>query len=634
MALISLIDAAKDFGLKNLFEGIDLHINNKERLGLIGPNGAGKSTLLKILAGVEPLLHGKRESAPSLRIKLVEQDSFLGKTQSILESVLEGCGDKKDLLIEFRSVSEDISNNEKNPQLLKKLGLISEKMDIANAWNLEQQCEEVLRRLGIKELNKPVKELSGGYRKRVALASALVGSPDVLLLDEPTNHLDASAVEWLQSWLAKFNGALVLVTHDRYVLDRVTTRMIEVNNGQIRKYGGNYADFLKQKLAQEESEIASNRKFKGLLRKELAWLKQGPKARSTKQKARIQRITKMQSNSIINREDKPEFIDLTSRIGKIAIEAEDLQLRKTRNNQSEILFDSFSYNFSPEDRVGIIGRNGCGKSTLLDIIAGRKKPFRGKVRIGETVKIGYLDQHNQDLINQHGLERKVIEFIEEEAYRIKIKGIEYNSSKLLERFLFTPKQQHSPISKLSGGEKRRLSICRMLIKGPNVLLLDEPTNDLDIETLNILEEFINSFKGCVVIVSHDRYFLDRTVNRIFNIEEEKVTRFEGNYTDFLEKKKIKETNIKTKLNSIKNSPKKTKLSINQNKLRKRSFKENIELKNLTENLIVLEDEKKSLEQCISNNKGNTTNLSKDLAHIIELINSSEERWLELSDIEP
>ena len=293
--LISLVNASTDFGIKNLFKNLDLHINKKERLGLIGPNGSGKSTLLRVIAGIEPLMEGERRCLSSLRISLVGQETSYNSEKSILEEVLEGCGEKRKLLLNFSQLSRKIAKNPEDEDLLKKLGQASELMDAAGAWNLEQQCQDVLRRLGIKDLDKPVKELSGGYRKRVGLAAALVSKPDVLLLDEPTNHLDASAVEWLQNWLDHYEGALVLITHDRYVLDRITNRMVEINNGEARKYSGNYREFLQQKVEQEQSEASTKKKFQGVLRKELAWLRQGPKARSTKQKARIQRIAEMQA---------------------------------------------------------------------------------------------------------------------------------------------------------------------------------------------------------------------------------------------------------------------------------------------------------------------------------------------------
>ena len=635
--IISLVNASTDFGIKKLFKNLDLHINKKERLGLIGPNGSGKSTLLRVLAGVEPLMEGERRCLSSLRISLVGQETSLDSEKSILEEVLEGCGEKRQLLLNFNKLSRQIAKNPKDESLLKKLGQASELMDTAGAWNLEQQCQDVLRRLGIKNLDKPVKDLSGGYRKRVGLAAALVSQPDVLLLDEPTNHLDASAVEWLQNWLDHYEGALVLITHDRYVLDRITTRMVEINNGEARKYSGNYREFLKQKVEQEESEESTKKKFQGILRKELAWLRQGPKARSTKQKARIKRIAEMQSKPRNEVRAKLDMNSLSRRIGKIVIEAEGVGLSIKDKESNLDLLDDFTYSFSPEDRVGIIGPNGSGKSTLLDLIAGKRLPTNGEIRLGETVHIGYLDQHTNELNKGSGLNRKVIEFVEEAASRIDHGGKQITASQLLEKFLFPPSQQHSPLSKLSGGEKRRLALCKMLIQAPNVLLLDEPTNDLDIQTLSVLEDFLEDFKGCVVVVSHDRYFLDRTIDRIFAFENGNLRRFEGNYSRFLEQKISEERNHdKQERNkkfdnseNQKGSAKKLKPKTNKRKL---SFKEAIELKELDKKLPLLEQQRVSLEKTIAKSVLDINEISHQLAALIVSIQEYEDRWIELSEL--
>ena len=635
--LISLVNASTDFGIKNLFKNLDLHINKKERLGLIGPNGSGKSTLLRVIAGIEPLMEGERRCLSSLRISLVGQETSYNSEKSILEEVLEGCGEKRKLLLNFSQLSRKIAQNPEDEDLLKKLGQASELMDAAGAWNLEQQCQDVLRRLGIKDLDKPVKELSGGYRKRVGLAAALVSKPDVLLLDEPTNHLDASAVEWLQNWLDHYEGALVLITHDRYVLDRITNRMVEINNGEARKYSGNYREFLQQKVEQEQSEASTKKKFQGVLRKELAWLRQGPKARSTKQKARIQRIAEMQAKPKSHVKANLEMNSLSRRIGKIAIEAEGVGLSlHNKNNNLDLLYD-FTYSFSPEDRVGIIGPNGSGKSTLLDLIAGKRLPTSGEMRLGETVHIGYLDQHTNDLNQGSGLNRKVIEFVEEAALRIDHGGKQITASQLLEKFLFPPSQQHSPLVKLSGGEKRRLALCKMLIQAPNVLLLDEPTNDLDIQTLSVLEDFLDDFKGCVVVVSHDRYFLDRTIDRIFNFENGHLCRYEGNYSRFLDQKILEERNNETKKRAkIVNNPQNKRGQeiklVPKNDPRRLSFKEARELKELDLRLPMLEKKKIYLEKKISDSDVDISEISHQLAELIESIQKHEDRWIELSEM--
>ena len=631
MSLISLVGASKDFGIRTLFADLNLHIGDKERLGLIGPNGAGKSTLLKVLAGSEPLGNGERRCSPRLRVELVGQDSRITPGLTVLEQVLEGCGAKRDLLLRFNALSDAVAAAPENTTLLSELGELSQTMDEEDAWSLEQQCREVLQKLGIGDLQRPVEDLSGGYRKRVGLASALVACPDVLLLDEPTNHLDAAAIEWLQSWLDRYPGALVLVTHDRYVLDRVTRRMVEVDQGRARTYQGNYSTFLQHKAEEDASEAASAAKFRGVLRRELAWLRQGPKARSTKQRARLQRIETMREEKPSQAKDKLEMASVSRRIGKQVIEAEALGVTANGHPDGQRLLDNFSYSFSPEDRVGILGPNGSGKSTLLDLIAGRRKATEGTLRLGETIHIGYLDQHTDAFDQGKGLERKVIEFVEEAASRIDLGGEQVTASQLLERFLFPPAQQHSPLSKLSGGERRRLTLCRMLVQAPNVLLLDEPTNDLDVQTLSVLEDFLEDFRGCVIVVSHDRYFLDRTVDRLFCFENGRLKRFEGNYSEFLEQQKQEE-----RMQAVAPTPTKERQPRKPTAEgpRRRSFKERKELDQLDSKLPQLEQQRSALETQIAGNCDDITARSLELAELISTIEQAEERWLELSELAP
>ena len=632
MSLISLVGAAKDFGIRTLFTDLDLHIGEGERLGLIGPNGAGKSTLLRVLAGREPLGEGERRCSQKLRVELVGQESEVTPGLTVLEQVLEGCGAKRDLLLRFSALSDAIAAAPNDEALLAELGVLSQRMDEEEAWSLEQQCREVLQKLGISDLQRPVQDLSGGYRKRVGLASALVACPDVLLLDEPTNHLDAAAVEWLQTWLDRYPGALVLVTHDRYVLDRVTRRMVEVARGTARTYQGNYSTFLQHKAEEDASEAASAAKFKGVLRRELAWLRQGPKARSTKQKARLQRIEAMRQDKPLPSKGKLEMASVSRRIGKLVIEAEGLGVTADGSANGQLLLDDFTYSFSPEDRVGIIGPNGSGKSTLLDLIAGRRSATQGELRLGETVHIGYLDQHTEAFNQGKGLERKVIEFVEEAASRIDLGGEQLTASQLLERFLFPPAQQHSPLAKLSGGERRRLTLCRMLIQAPNVLLLDEPTNDLDVQTLSVLEDFLEDFRGCVIVVSHDRYFLDRTVDRLFCFDSGRLKRFEGNYSDFLDQQRRLERQQSAQTNTP--SRKDSKVKTSEQGPRRRSFKETKELQSLDQRLPELEARRGALEQAMTEKGADIAKLSLDLAEVMQSIAHAEDRWLELSELAP
>ena len=641
MSLISLVEVGKDFGLRTLFSGLTLHIGERERLGLIGPNGAGKSTLMKLLAGQEPPGSGSRRCSPKLRVVLVDQEPTLDPELTVLEQVLSACGEKRELLLRFLAISEALAEHPDDGALLAELGELGGRMDQSGAWGLEQQCREVLDRLGIQDTHRKVAELSGGYRKRLALASALVAEPDVLLLDEPTNHLDADCIEWLQGRLERFAGALVLITHDRYFLDRVTRRIVEVERGEARSYAGNYATYLKAKAEEDASEAASAAKFKGALRRELAWLRQGPKARSTKQKARLQRIEAMREAPARQARGTVALATASRRLGKRAIDVEGLGLTVGERQ----LLSGFSYDFDPEDRAGIIGPNGSGKSTLLDAIAGRRAPSAGRLELGSTVKLAYFDQHAEAFLEGKGLERKVIDFVQEAASAIDLDGVRVSASQLLERFLFPPAQQHSPISKLSGGERRRLYLCRLLIGAPNVLLLDEPTNDLDVHTLTVLEDFLEDFRGCVVVVSHDRYFLDRTVDRLFCFEGNRLRRFEGNYSAYLERRATETlpgpspsaTSVPQGVAPPLEAPKEVtaKGAGPTDQLRRRNFKENRELEELDRQLPAWEQKRQSLESQLGRGgagpHGDLERLTQELAELVDRIHHGEERWLELSD---
>ena len=552
------------------------------------------------------------------------------------------------LMRQYLGLSQAVADAPHDSALLAQLGDLQGRMDALNAWDLEHQCQEVLERLGISDGQRRVGDLSGGYRKRVALAAALVADPDVLLLDEPTNHLDAHGVEWLQSFLERFRGALVLVTHDRYFLDRVTRRIVEVDRGEARHYEGNYATYLGHKAEEEASAAASAAKFKGTLRRELEWLKKGPKARSTKQKARIQRIEAMQEAPLRQAKGQVSLATASRRLGKRAITAEDLCVTVGEGEEQKTLLRQFSYDFSPEDRIGIIGPNGAGKSSLLEVIAGRRQPSSGSLELGSTVKLAYFDQHSDVLLKP---ERKVIDVVTDAASRVTVDGVELNASQLLERFLFPPAQQHQPVGKLSGGERRRLHLCRLLIEAPNVLLLDEPTNDLDVNTLSVLEDFLEDFRGCVVVVSHDRYFLDRTVDRLFSFENGQLQRFEGNYSAYLEATASKASSpnaAKSQAaqshtsNAVSQSNASAKANTAANpaanpaaKPRRRSFKENRELQSLETNLPQWEARRGVLEQELASGGSDYAALealSAELAALSEQINNGEERWLELSEL--
>jgi ATP-binding cassette subfamily F protein uup len=600
-------------------------------MGLIGTNGSGKSTLLRVMAGLEPPGGGSVQINPRSRVIYVDQNPSLDPNRTVLEQVFADSGEKMQVVKRYEQIMLDLQVDPSNSNLLAELGSISSRMDQLNAWELERQCHEVLNRLGINDTQKKVGELSGGYRKRLALAAALVAEPDGLLLDEPTNHLDALATEWLQGFLARFAGALVLITHDRYFLERVTNTIVELEAGKLKKYPGNYTAYLDLKNQEDIADAAQQRAYRSVMRRELEWLKRGPKARSTKQKARIQRIAEMRNQSFKPVKQKLEMASAGRRLGKTVIELENIN----RSIANRLLINDFSYSFTPEDRVGFIGPNGVGKSTLLDIIIGRQKPDSGIVQIGETVVLGCFDQHSEEISN----DLKVIEVIKEVAERIDLgAGNFLTASQLLERFLFPPAQQYSPVAKLSGGEKRRLHLCRLLMAAPNVLLLDEPTNDLDIHTLGVLEDYIEDFRGCVIIVSHDRYFLDRTIDRLFCFQPGGfLERFEGNYSEWLEQQQpIQQQNsqIANLTVQLSTETKNSKQEIKPKSPRKRSYKEQRELSDLDNTLPNLELEKMALEaKLLKANYGEIENLTTKFADLCERINAGEERWLELSSLE-
>jgi len=644
--LISLVDVRKDYGIRTLFDGLSLHVGERERLGLIGPNGAGKSTLMRVLAGLEPPGSGERRVLPQARIVLVSQEPEMDPERSVLEQVFAESGEKMQLLRRYTAVSDALAlahaKGDDDTALLAELGDLNARMDQSQAWDLEQQIREVLQRLGIGDTKRRVGDLSGGYRKRLALAAALVADPDVLLLDEPTNHLDADCIQWLQGYLQRFRGALVLITHDRYVLDQVTNRIVEVDRGEARSYSGNYAYYLARKAEEDASEAASEAKLRNVLRRELEWLKRGPKARSTKQKARIQRIEAMQEQPKRQAKGQLSLATNQRRLGKRAIEADGLSVWATDAHQAsgaDPLLREFSYDFSPEDRVGIIGPNGSGKSTLLDLIAGRRTAQAGRIELGSTVKLAYFDQHSHNVLESTdaaGRQRKVIDVVKEAASTVELEGSSLSASQLLERFLFPPAQQHQPVSKLSGGERRRLHLCRLLIEAPNVLLLDEPTNDLDVQTLTVLEDFLEDFRGCVVVVSHDRYFLDRTVDRLFCFERSRLQRFEGNYSSYLERQQtLSSTTSGGSATTAAPTAEPPPAAGAPTKNRRRSFKESRELEKLDAELPRWEKQRGALEAQLAaggSDYAALEALSGELSELLERIARGEERWLELSEL--
>ncbi len=529
MNILAAENLSKSYNGKILFENISLAISEGDKIGLIGINGTGKTTLLKVLGKLERTDTGETIYMNGIKIEYLSQNPEFEDNTTVLEQIFKGNTPVMLLLRDFESTLIKSQINPDNENLQKKLILLSQKMDEMDAWEIETRAKNILMKLGISNFNADVKTLSGGQRKRVAIAGALITPADLLILDEPTNHIDNDTVDWLEKYLKTVKGALLIVTHDRYFLDRIVNRIIELDSGKLYSYKANYSKYLEIKIQRDQDEKSIQAKKQALIRSELEWIRTGPKARSTKQKARIDRFEKLNSQTFAEVNDSIEIQTGFSRLGKKIISLENI----TKKYPCGIIIDNFSYNLLRDDRVGIVGKNGSGKTTLLKIAAEKLIPDFGIVDIGQTVKIGYFSQENEELNES----LRAIEYIREEAEYIKTKDGEISASMMLERFLFPGDLQWTPISRLSGGEKRRLVLLRILMGSPNVLMLDEPTNDLDIQTLTILEDYLEEFSGAVIVVSHDRYFLDRVTEKIFAFEENgSIKQYSGNYSDYIKKK--------------------------------------------------------------------------------------------------
>ena len=636
MTIFTLRSVKKDFGIKEILRDASFSLDEGDKVGLIGTNGSGKSTLLKMIAGLEPIDSGEIWVNSGSKIVYLPQQPNLDENHTVLEQVFADSSEQIALVREYEEISHKLAHGQgEGENLMSRLSAISQRMEAVGAWELETNAKIILSKLGIEDFDAKISSLSGGYRKRIALAAALLSEPDVLLMDEPTNHLDALSVEWLQSYLNRFRGALLLITHDRYFLDRVTNRILEIDRADLYGYTGNYAYYLEKKALSEDSAASTQRKHAGVLRRELEWLKRGPKARSTKQKARIDRIRDMQAQEFKQAQGKVDIATPGRRIGKKVIELTNI----CKSYNGRTLIKDFTYNFNPEDRIGIIGSNGAGKSTLMDIITGRIQPDSGNLEIGSTIQFGYFDQHSDDLIPNEN--QRVIEYLKSVAELVKTAdGTVITASQMLEKFLFPPNQQYAPINKLSGGEKRRLFLLKVLMSAPNVLILDEPTNDLDVQTLAVLEDYLEDFNGCVIVVSHDRYFLDRTVDSIFAFESGGILRqYPGNYSVYLDyKKSEEEAEAKTAESKVRNSKPKAQETAAKNtesKSRKLSFKEKREYEMLETQIPEMEAQKEKIEKTLYNNPPTDftemQQLSQSLAELIQKIDTATERWLELAE---
>ncbi|HWI52524.1 MAG TPA: ABC-F family ATP-binding cassette domain-containing protein [Symbiobacteriaceae bacterium] len=629
MNIVSIESVSKSYEEKRLFAQISLGIAEGERIGLIGVNGSGKSTLLQTIAGLVPPDEGTITFRSGLTVEYLAQTPAFDPGATVLETVFRGDSPAIRTLREYEQTLSELGERPGDERLQARLANLQLAMDAQGLWSLEAQAKSILTRLGIPDFAQPMGDLSGGQRKRVAMARALIQPAELLILDEPTNHIDNDTVAWLEEYLAKFTGALLLVTHDRYFLDRVVTRILELDSGRLFSYPGNYGDFLEQKAAREETEAAKEDKRQNLLRRELAWLRRGAKARSTKQKARIQRVETLQESGPATRGSGTLEVAVGShRLGKRIIEMKDLA--KAFGDRQ--LIRDFTYTVLPGDRVGVIGPNGSGKSTLLNLIAGRLAPDAGEVVFGQTVRLAYYDQENGEM----DPEQRVIDYIRDVAEVVRTPdGGAISASQMLERFLFPVRVQYTPIGKLSGGERRRLYLLRTLMSEPNVLLLDEPTNDLDIQTLTILEDYLDSFPGVVITVSHDRYFLDRVVDHLFAFEGQgRVRRYVGGYTDYLEERKAVEAEAARVAVQSRPEPAQAQPEARKRAL-KLTFKEQREWE-------TIESEITALEARVARLKAGIEAAASDYTRVQELyveqvaaeaeLNGKLDRWAELTEL--
>lgn len=626
MTIISLEDIAMSYGPRQLFEGVAFGLEDSDKVGLIGLNGSGKSTLLRIIAGREQPQKGRVIIANERVVAYLSQNPPFDPDQTVLDAVFTASDEAMRLLRDYEMACHDLYLRPGDERILDRVATLAHQLEAAGAWNLETNAQTVLSQLGISDTGARMGSLSGGERKRVALAHALVSRPDLLILDEPTNHLDADTIAWFETYLARYAGALLLVTHDRYFLDRVTNRILEIDRGRVQGFAGAYAYYLEKKEEQEAQDAAAGEKHEALLRRELAWLRRGAKARSTKQKARVQRAEELQKQPA--RAAKPE-LDISigfSRMGKKILELDGV----SKSYDGERLIEGFSYALKRSDRIGVIGPSGSGKTTLLDMIAGRIEPDAGRIDRGQTIVIGYYDQDNREL---NGSQR-VIDYIREVAERIETAdGQAITASQMLEKFLFPPAMQYDLISRLSGGEQRRLYLLRVLMGAPNLLMLDEPTNDLDIQTLVRLEEYLDSFAGCLVVVSHDRYFLDRTVESIFRFEGTgRIKQYPGAYSAFLEARQSEAAETIEAKTSV---PKSTLSAGTSAGPRKLSFKERREFEELEKRIELSEARKAELERVLAASSSDFVAVEAAYIELQSLNRELEEdvdRWAALAEI--
>ncbi|MFT4032662.1 MAG: ABC-F family ATP-binding cassette domain-containing protein [Siphonobacter sp.] len=617
MNYLSAEGLSKSTGERWLFRNITFGLSKGDKVALVGRNGTGKTSLMDVLTGIQAPEEGSVSIRKDIQLGYLNQQPALNENQTVLDTLFSG---DTPLLKALHDYEEALHLGEGD-----RVSAAAEQMELLKAWDYESKVKQVLGKLGVAEANfeKQIGQLSGGQRKRVALAKVLLDEPDLLILDEPTNHLDLEAIEWLENYLGTSNMTLLLVTHDRYFLDRVCTEILELTDGNIFRHKGNYSYFLEKQAERQSAEASEVDKAKNLLRRELEWMRRQPKARGTKSQSRIDAFYDLKDKASQERRESNVELNMgMARLGSKILELEHLK----KSFGVLPIVDDFNYVFRRKERVGIVGKNGVGKSTFLDMLTGIQAPDAGKISVGETVRFGYYTQ--SDPTFKPG--QRVIDVVKEIAEVVTLgSGETITASQFLQHFLFDPKKQYTYVEKLSGGERRRLQLLQVLIKNPNFLILDEPTNDLDIQTLNVLEDYLLQFSGCLILVSHDRYFMDRLVEHLFVFEGEgKIKDFPGNYTDYRESASAEAVVIKPKPEA----PKPVTQALPAK--RKLSFKEQRELETLESEMSDLESKKTILSEQMNSGDADYQQISlwaKEVEEITNLLEEKELRWLELSE---
>jgi len=629
MNVLTIEALHKNYGVKPLLNAVTFGLADDEKMGLIGANGSGKTTLMRIIAGLETADAGRIIIPSGARVVYLPQNPEFDPDQSVLDAVFDQGDATMRLLHDYEEAAHELTaGTGGDERLLARVSDLSHQLDVTGGWDREADARAILDRLGLAEIEALVGTLSGGQRKRVALARALLLQPALLLLDEPTNHLDTETIAWLETYLARYPGALLLVTHDRYFLDRVTNRMLEVEPGGVTKYEGNYTRYLELKEEQDRLAEATERTRQNLARRELAWLRRGAKARTSKAKYRVERAKALQEGGRTGSGSRLELASASTRLGKKVIELQDV----TKSYDDQLLILKYSQLLTRDDRIGIIGPNGSGKTTFLEMIAGNVAPDSGRIEIGPTVVIGYFDQEDRPL----DASRRVIDTVTDVAENVQTAdGTLISAGQMLERFLFPPAVQYTPVAKLSGGERRRLHLLLVLMEAPNVLLLDEPTNDLDIPTLAALEEYLDTYAGVLIAVSHDRWFLDRTIDTILRFDGDgRIRSYPGDYSAYLEHRAREDAALAATEQPTPVQSKRKPRMQPPNTSAKLSFKEKRELAQIETQIEASETRKAEIEAELTDNPSDfeaVPALYRELGELTTVLDHDVDRWAELSE---